>query len=132
MTMMGMRPGMLGVEFRAEPREWVAKRHGQHYPRMEVLAVEEMRRREREMLPVRYSALQRLARWAKKRLRREEVPLGAGPAVWSQGIGPRTEVDRDVRDLDRATLAAMPAMRAGPRPLLTVASLAVVPAIAED
>jgi hypothetical protein len=132
MTMMGMRPGLPWVDAREEPREWVAKRHGQAYPRMEVLVVEEMRRRERELHRVRYTALQRLARWAKKRLRRDEVPLAAGPAVWPRGIGPQPEVDRDVRDLDRATLAAMPAMRAGPRPLLAVASPEVVPAFAGD
>jgi hypothetical protein len=111
--MMGVRPMVLEVRGSVDPRVELARYAPHDGARAEARAVEEMIRRERELLPVKRTMLQRLLRWGQKRPRRGEDSLAVGPAVWGRrdlGLGgSATAAD----ELAEATLAAMPAARAG-------------------
>jgi hypothetical protein len=114
--MTGMGPEALLVRHRADPRAELAAYAIRDGSRAEVRAVEERLRRELELLPVRHTLGERLFRWGRKRLRREDVPLAAGPALYREGREATAETRAQARAFAGASLAAMPAIQAGVRP----------------
>lgn len=119
--MRGMGPESLLVKSRVDPRVELAQYALRDGARVEARVVEEMLRRELELFPARHSAVRRLLRWGRERLRRDDVPLAGGPAVW------RAREGAEARELADATLAAMPAMRAPAAPEGASAPLSAIP-----
>ncbi|HLN51081.1 MAG TPA: hypothetical protein VK455_03370 [Thermoplasmata archaeon] len=117
---------------RIRPQTGIAEYLKPEYSRMEVRAVEELIRRELELLPVRHSAAQRLLRWGRKRLREDKLPLAAGPALWTQNDELGAKGARDDRVLATGTLAVLPAIRGVPCPVEGGRPLAAAPIFARD
>jgi len=130
--MTGMGPEALLVRSRVDPRVELAEYALRDCSRPEVRAVEEMIRRELACLPVRRSAAQRLLGWGRKRLRRDDVPLAVAPAVWRERAEAPTKAGAPARALGEATLAAMPAVRAGVRPDRAGPLIAALPVYARE
>jgi hypothetical protein len=130
--MIGMGPELLWVRSKFDPRPELAQHAAQVGSRAEVRALEEMIRRELEWLPVKRSASQRLFRWGKKRLGRGEVSLALGPAVWGKRSDVPAQRGAKVREFAGTTLAGMPGVRAGVRPVAAPAPISAAPVFARD
>jgi hypothetical protein len=105
--MIGMGPEALLLKSRIDPRAELAEYARLEYPRAEVLAVEARIRSELENLPGKRSIAGRLLGWRRKRSPVGDVLLASGPALWRKRAGSPLEL----RGLEDAPLAAMPAIR---------------------
>ncbi|MGA8709877.1 MAG: hypothetical protein ACLP8Y_06570 [Thermoplasmata archaeon] len=130
--MRGMGPEALLIQARVDPRVVLAEYALHDCTREEVRAVEEMLRRELECLPVRHTAVQRLVRWGRKRLRRVDLPLAAAPALCREPEKAPHAPGAAARGLAGATLAALPALRAAVHPAGAGPMVAAAPAYARD
>jgi len=128
--MMRMGPEALLVTPTVDPRVALAEFAVRDSTREGVRAVKAMLRRELEYLPVRRTAAQRLMRWGRKRLRRDDLPLAAAPALVREAAVAPAKTHAVARVFAGAALAAMGRLRAGARPKEAGALVAAAPVYA--
>jgi len=109
--MNGTGPEALLVRGRVEPAAELAEYVRLEYPAMRILAFEAMLERERDLVPAEAAAFEPPRPRGRHPVRREDVPLGAGPAAWSpEGEGLARSGAR-ARAVLGTILAALPAFR---------------------
>jgi len=109
--MMGTGPEALLVHGRVEPAAGLAEYVRLEYPAMRILAFEAMLRRERDLAPAEAETPEPPRPRGRKPVRREDVPLGAGPAAWSPEDEGLARSGARARAVLGTILAALPAFR---------------------
>jgi hypothetical protein len=125
--MMRMGPEALLVKSKMDPRAELAEYARLEYSCADVHAIEARIRTELEYLPVRRSVGRRFLRWGQRRLRGEEDRAEAGRTVAPHAVEIAAAGSVQARALSGATLAAMPAMRAGSRPERMMGPISAAP-----